>query len=159
STAAAARRAVDPVVIYDDTDDMPGWLQLHMKRSATGTHHSSVGKGFQVEDSEQGDSINAFTSIKVPKDNPLLTRSWTRTFSKKFFKPEFADEAGLRREIVESRDLLLSFVLDVLAEAIRDEEPDLSAYGALPYPRTYQAQQWLLRFLKAFDRLAPGVIK
>jgi hypothetical protein len=158
STEAAARRAVNPLEIYDDTDDMPRWLQLHMKRSATGIYHSSVGKGFQVEDSEQGDSINAFTSIKVPKDNPLLTRSWTRTFSKEFFKPEFAGEASIRREILESRDLLLSFVLEVLAEAIEDEEPALSAYEPLPYPRTSQAQQWLLRLLRAFDRLAPGVI-
>jgi len=159
STQAAARRAAEPLVIYDDTDDMPTWLQLHMKRAATGIHHSSVGKGFEVEDSEQGDSINAFTSIKIPKDNPLLTRCWPRTYSKKLFKQEFAAESCIRGEIIESRDLLLSFVLDVIAEAMRGDEPDLSAYKDLPYPRTHEAHKWLLRLLRAFDRLAPGVIQ
>jgi hypothetical protein len=158
STAAAARRAVDPFVLYDDVDDMPQWLQQHLKRAATGIHHSSVNKDFQVEDSEQGDSINAFTATRIPKDNPLLTRFWPRTFSKKFFKPEFASETEIRREILGSRDLLLSLVLEVLAEALREGQPDLSTYGKLPYPRTLEAQQWLLRLLRALDRLAPEVI-
>src|SRR5262249_16507822 len=119
STEAAARRASDPFVIYDDVDDMPTWMQQYLKRSATGTQHQSVDKNLDVENYGRDDTIHAFTAIKIPQDNPLLTRFWTRTYSKAFFSSAFQSESTIRHDILEARNPLLSFVLDVLAEAMR----------------------------------------
>jgi hypothetical protein len=79
-------------------------------------------------------------------------------FNREYFDPSFSDELQVREQIQASRNQLLSFVTDVVARTMRLEKPKLAAYGKLPSVRTGVALGMVLKCLRAFDELAPGII-
>jgi hypothetical protein len=165
ATEAALRRSNDPLILLDDIERVPTWLRDHLRRASTGTRHKSVrteGQGFAVADSPESDAIHVLTAIRIPTDSPLLSRTWLFTFGKEHFDPAFKNELATRQAIVQSRSFILSFLVDVLAEAFRLEEgsglTDLTVYGKLPAERTWTAQAVLLLLLRAFDSVAPDLI-
>ena len=166
ATQAALRRSVEPLVLLDDIERPPQWLRDHLRRSSTGTRHRTVGRaetGFEVEDSGPVNSIYVLTAIRIPTDPPLLSRTWLFNFDKNYGHPEFPGEDTVKTEIDLLRASFLSLLLDVLASALQIEQEDglpvLTEYGRLPNERTSMAQKFVLLFLRAFDRVAPGIIE
>lgn len=164
STAAALRRDTDPFLILDDVEKLPGWMKDHLRKASTGIRQKSVRSEqqvFQVENANAQQPIYVLTAIRIPTDPALLTRTWFFNYAKAHFNPEFKNEMKLREQILEKRDVLMSFWAHLLSETLKSENieglPDLCAFEPLPAQRTQHAQAWLLLCLRAFDRLSPNL--
>ena len=132
-----------------------------VRRSATGIKRMSVRNAkdnFQVEKGDPIQSIYILTAIRIPTDSALLTRIWFFNYNKQNFRESFKDEVRLRQEILDNRDTLLSFCVQLLAETFKLHAeanwPDLSGYEPVAAPRTQLAQRVLLQCLRAYERLS-----